>query len=842
MPHLDGSNVSWASSIPPSLLVSAIYAPDAGCIALKFYDPVSKKILLWKDETKHLPYCYSRLAPEELGELDRVYGERATLQDQLQDKEVVLTKLVAKNPRIISDTNDGLVTRMEVLEGDIKYHESCLFDRGLIVGTHYKTEDGRLVDADPEIPDSVKTALKTMLLDKVETTGMVDGGQYARYIEEWANLLNQPIPDIKRVAIDIEVDSDGNKVPDPLAADRKVTAVGFSGSDDYQRVLVLDDGREKGVKEEGPDPEFYTDEKEMIKEVFRVIEEFPFVLTYNGDDFDLPYLYHRAIRLGMKEGSMPIRSAHTSATIKVGLSIDLYRVFSNRALQIYAFGRKYTDYKLDSVCKAMLGKEKIDYGVDFAKMTQRQNARYCHNDALLTYELTTFNSGQVMDLLVMGSRIGRISMDTAARVGVSQWIRSLMYYEHRRNGYLIPRAEDLERRTEGVISDAVIKDKKYRGGLVVDPVEGVHFGVVVMDFASLYPSIIKVRNLSYETVRCPHEECRRNEIPQTNHWYCTKKNGMASQLIGSLRDLRVNYYKNLSKSDDISDELKKQYDLTSQTLKVILNSSYGVMGAESFPLYFLPAAEATTAVGRHTIMETIAVCKEAGIEVLYGDTDSIFIRDPTEEQMAMLSRRAKEDHGVDLEVDKTYRYCVMSSRKKNYLGVSEKGKVDIKGLTGKKSHTPKFIKDLFAEVVKILGSVETEEGFPAARRKIIECIGECCGRLREGRIPLDDLAFSMMLSKAPSEYTKALPQHIRAAMMVNGGRDFARGDRISFIKTMNKSGVKPLSMAAIPDVDVSKYMEFLESVFEQIMAPLGIDFDEAVGKPRQAGIEQFFYK
>ena len=49
--------------------------------------------------------------------------------------------------------------------------------------------------------------------------------------------------------------------------------------------------------------------------------------------------------------------------------------------------------------------------------------------------------------------------------------------------------------------DAVIKDKKYRGGLVVEPKEGIHFKVVVMDFASLYPSIIKVRNLSYETVR-----------------------------------------------------------------------------------------------------------------------------------------------------------------------------------------------------------------------------------------------------------------------------------------------------------------------------------------------------
>ena len=83
-------------------------------------------------------------------------------------------------------------------------------------------------------------------------------------------------------------------------------------------------------------------------------------------------------------------------------------------------------------------------------------------------------------------------------------------------------------------NNAVIKDKKYRGGMVVDPIEGIHFDVIVMDFASLYPSIIKVNNLSYETVRCKHEECKKNMIPQTNHWACTKRNGLTSLRCGNL--------------------------------------------------------------------------------------------------------------------------------------------------------------------------------------------------------------------------------------------------------------------------------------------------------------------
>ena len=85
----------------------------------------------------------------------------------------------------------------------------------------------------------------------------------------------------------------------------------------------------------------------------------------------------------------------------------------------------------------------------------------------------------------------------------------------------------------------MIKGKKYKGGLVIDPVSGVHFNVSVLDFASLYPSIIKVHNISYETVNCIHEECKKNVIPELGTWTCIKNRGIESLVVGSLRDLRV---------------------------------------------------------------------------------------------------------------------------------------------------------------------------------------------------------------------------------------------------------------------------------------------------------------
>ncbi len=838
-------------SMLPSMLVSATYDNISKSVILKFYEPESKKLILWHDEINHKPYCYSRLAPDELDFLqernDVLEIKQVKKYDLLKDEEIQVSQIIVDNPLSIGGNyGESIKNQIETWESDLKYYENYLYDRGLIVGRYYEVKNGKIEPYDVEISDEVKLALKSLLWDKVDSESMVDAEEFKKFISEWADLLNQPIPRIKRLSVDIEVEAVIGRIPDPKLAEKKVTAIGLKGSDGFDQIFVLKtEGTEEGTNELEPNIKikFYdlVDEKKMIEDAFEIIKTFPFVLTYNGDEFDLPYLYNRAERLGVKNSQNPFYMMRDSATLKEGVHLDLYKVLSNRSFQIYAFSQSYTDFSLNSVSKALLGKEKIDYGLEFDELTLYQTANYCYNDALLTYELTSFNKDLLMDLLVIIARIGRLPIDDVARLGVSQWIRSLLYYEHRRRNCLIPKREELQRRSEGVMSNAVIKDKKYRGGLVVEPKEGIHFDVVVMDFASLYPSIIKVRNLSYETVRCPHEECKKNTIPGTNHWACTKKNGLTSMIIGSLRDLRVNYYKSLSKKETLTDDQRQQYTVVSQALKVILNASYGVMGAEIFPLYFLPVAEATTAIGRHTILETIKKCEETDVEVLYGDTDSLFLKKPTPEQIKTVIEQAKKDHGVDLEIDKTYRYCVLSNRKKNYLGVTKSGKVDVKGLTGKKSHTPAFIKNLFYELVDILSKVQTMDDFVKAKQDISERISICGKKVEAKEIPLEDLTFNVMLSKAPSEYVKTIPQHIRAAKQLESIREIKKGDKISFIKILNKPGVKPVELAKKEEIDSKKYMEFMESTLEQITSSMDLDFDTMLGKPKQTGLDEFFW-
>ena len=291
----------------------------------------------------------------------------------------------------------------------------------------------------------------------------------------------------------------------------------------------------------------------MLLKAFETMQSYPIVLTYNGDDFDLPYLYARSqdpsidpkerkvvdktlVPIVMKRESFVKRGIQADpVTIRNGIHIDLFRTFQNRSVQNYAFSHKYSEFTLRAISEALLEDTKIEFEGSIGDLSIQKLAEYCLKDADLTYRLSSFNDNLLMKLIVIISRISRMSIEDITRFGVNQWIRSMMFFEHRQQNIIIPRRDELLGKGTSSTT-AIIKEKKYRGGLVVEPQLGIHFNVVVVDFASLYPSIIKVHNLSYETVNCSHIECKQNTqnlIEGTSHWVCSKKRGMTSILIGT---------------------------------------------------------------------------------------------------------------------------------------------------------------------------------------------------------------------------------------------------------------------------------------------------------------------
>jgi len=825
------------------VLLSASYDGIQKKAYLKFYDERTDTIKLWYDNTEHKPYCLVKKGIDEkllesIKNQNKVLAvEETTKIDLLNDKEENMLKIIADNPLEII----GIRDRVPAWEADIKYYETYMCDKSLIPGIYYKIINNQI------IPTRFTTPKETneMLQKGIENADI----DIKNKINEWAELLSQPLPKIKRVALDIEVHSDkAGRFPDADEARYPIISVGFAASDGFNQVCILRrEGIETGINELEKNIEviFVDDEKSLIESVFRVIERYPCIITYNGDDFDLKYIYNRAIKSGMKRGDIPIQIPGSGfkrtieANLKQGIHLDLYKTFLNRSIQIYAFGNKYSEHSLNAVSSAIIGKTKIDYEGEIGEQTYYHLAKYNHNDAAITLELTSFDGDLLMKLLLVISRITKMPINDLSRIGVSNWIRSMVYFEHRKINALIPRKDELaikEDELKEMSSEAMIEGKQYQGGMVLEPKRGVYFGVSALDFASLYPSIIKVNNLSYETVRCKHKEHQSNLIKGSKHWVCTNRRGIISLLVGSLRDIRVNYYKPLPKMPGLSSDERNLYSVVSQALKVILNASYGVLGSPIFPLFFLPVADSTAAIGRNIITETVAAAKENNIDVLYGDTDSLFIKSTDQNEIDGLIKWSHENQGVDLELEDKYRYAVFSERKKNYIVVKNNGQVIIKGLTGKKSHIPLFVREAFYEAIDRLGEAKTEKDFEGVKTEIRNIAKESNNRLKEGKVPIEKLAFKMMMSKSTKMYKTTIPQHVRAAKLLeeynreNGDTEGMKaGDIISFVKTIGKEGVKPLKLAKIREIDKKKYEEIMRSTFDQLLGPLGYSFDDVLG-------------
>jgi len=836
--------------LPSSYFVSASYDGQRGVACLKLYEPRSKRIFLWHDTTGHKPYLLTNLSQYELDQLELVkkhpgfdHLEDVEKFNALANRTVMLTKVVTRDPLAIGGRPRGCLREIipeehakfagdsnqeaKVWEAAIKYYQCYIYDRGLVPGMPFSVKDGNLVPAKVGEVESV--------LAKIQSLFNGESLEEKEYIERWARLLEYPAPQFRRVALDIEVFSPvATRVPDPDEAPYQVTCAALVTNDGNDRILLLRrSGIKDGVERLPPDVkvEFFEHEKDLIAAIFDVMWDYPFVITFNGDDFDLRYLANRAQRLGMAKSSSPIEMRRRVCLLKNSVHIDLYKFFYNRSIQIYAFNNKYRDVTLDAVGKALINLPKIELGKPFSELDYSELAKYCYRDTEITFKLTSFSDDLAMKLILILARISKMPMEDVSRQGVSRWIRNFLQFEHRRRGMLIPNTSDILASKGKTATTAIIKGKKYKGAIVVEPVPGVHFNVAVMDFPSLYPSIIKVWNLGYQTIRCAHEECKENIIPDTPHWVCIKDKALESLLIGSLRDLRVGWYKPKSKDKSLSEDARNWYSVIQRALKVILNASYGVFGADSFDLYCPPVAEATAAIGRHSITLIVKKARKLGIEVLYGDTDSVFLKNPTKTQIEELASWSEKELKMGLDVDKEYRYAVFSSRKKNYLGILEDGNVDVKGMTGKKKHTPKFIKDAFNEIKVRLGKVKSSAEFETAKKDIRKIVLNRYARLKRREWNhLGDLAFHVVLGDSPDQYKKTTPQHVRAARMLKErGVEIKAGDRISFVKVSREPHVKPVELATDREIDVDKYVAYLHSTFDQVLDALGLEFDEIIG-------------
>ena len=828
----------------PAYLLGVYYDGTLGKAVLEFISEDGKKIILIPDPTGHRPYFLTDVPPDKVREIKQIVNhpsfdriETVYKYDLLLGKQRLMTKIVTKDPLAVAHLRDKVP---KAWEAKIKYHDNYVFDRQLIPGMKYVMENNysfKLI-----IPKITKATY-----DLVRKIFEKEPQETQELAIQWTPLFEEKPPAARRIALDIEVYTPfKGRVPHASRAEYPIISIALVANDGFKKVLVLAREHQWGeIPKEYPSNaivEFFEDEYTMILETFRIIGNYPIVLTFNGDNFDLNYLYHRALKLGIPRDIIPLHMAEDMIRIKTSIHLDLYKFFVNRAIQSYAFGGKYQEFTLDAIASALLGASKIPIEENIGDLPYGKLIAYNYRDAYLTLELTLFNNELVWKLMILLARIAKTSIEDICRKTISKWIQNLFYWEHRRRGYLIPEPEDI-RKIKGGISktEATIQGRKYAGALVLEPPMGVFFNVVVMDIASLYPSIIKKYNLSYETVNV--EDCKNvvhatDETGTKVHSICFDRPGLTSQIIGLLRDFRVGVYKKKAKDKSISDVERSWYDIVQRAMKVFINASYGVFGAANFPLYAPAVAESVTALGRRALYSILQKAADIGIKVLYGDTDSIFLWAPSEEQINIIQQWVEEFLGLEIELDKVFTYVLFTGLKKNYIGLSTDGSIEIKGLIAKKRNTPTFLKELFIDLIEMFKSAQSPEDFIRIKEWLQNKVKTLYLQLKNKEITLDKLAFKVTLSKPLEEYKKTRPQHVKAALQLKHyGVNVLPGDIIVFVKVKSKDGVKAIQLAKLYEIDPDKYIEQIKTALSQLLSAFGVEWDEIIGLSK---LESYF--
>jgi len=599
--------------------------------------------------------------------------------------------------------------------------------------------------------------------------------------------------DLKLAAFDVEVSTHG----EPNAETDPIIMIGLG---DREGIRILTYGAQ------GDGMESYDSEREMISNFVSIVqrEDYDLLVGYNSDSFDLPYLKTRARRNGIKlslgrdgsEVSFQPGSVMGRSIIRGRINVDLYPP-SRRMLSL-------PSYTLSHVYQYLSGraKQKLTPGEILALWTKGDDssvsriARYCSSDV----EATLYIASEILPTLVELSKNTKQLLSDVARMGQSQMVEWLLIREAYRRGELVPNrptSPELAKRGR----------ETYEGGFVLEPRKGLHENIVSLDFRSLYPTIIVTHNVDMATLDCSC--CPGENVAPTGHHFCKRREGFIPSILSRLIERRAEIKDQLGRVDPSSSEFKK-IDAMQQALKILSNSFYGYSGYPRARWYSKECAESVAAWGRHYIKYTIQSAETEGFEVLYSDTDSIFITKSGLEREGLI-RQAQEflqRLNSSLPGIIQLEYEGFSPRgffvsKKRYALLDKGGKIVTRGLEVVRRDWSPIAKETQRRVLRAI----LEDGDP---QKAAEEVRKTIRALSERSVDLTDLVISTRMMKTIQSYEAQAPHVALAKRLARDGTDVELGSSIDYI--VRKGGGKvgdraqPVEEARLDDYDIEYYI------------------------------------
>jgi DNA polymerase-2 len=372
------------------------------------------------------------------------------------------------------------------------------------------------------------------------------------------------------------------------------------------------------------------------------------------------------------------------------------------------------------------------------------------------------------------------------------------------------------------------------GGLVYQPLIGLHEAVAEIDFISMYPSIMAHFNISPETVGPQRQNTQ--PIPELGIEVDREHTGLVPETLQPLLARRLALKERLATLDR-RDCRYKPYKARAAALKWLLVVCFGYLGYKNARFGRIESHQAVTAYSREILLQAKETAEDLGFTVLHMYVDGLWVRKPglstVSDFQPLLDSIAINTH-LPVALEGVYRWVVFLPSRQNehvpvanrYFGVFQDGSLKMRGIETRRRDTPPYIANIQLEILKRLAQVPEVSSLPDCLPGILNLLRQRIAALRSGQVPLEQLLISQNLSRKIVEYHSPSAVARAVAQLEAIGKPIRPGQRVRFLYTQGDPGVHAWDLPELPSpasVDVKRYDELLVRAAAAVLEPLGVN-------------------
>jgi DNA polymerase, archaea type len=515
-----------------------------------------------------------------------------------------------------------------------------------------------------------------------------------------------------------------------------------------------------------------------------------FILSFEGNSTEWPYLVRRAslskteLRIGRDKGP-PRQSLFGHFSAMGRANVDL----ADFAQDLYDVKEKTLAGVLKYLGIETSQSQSIDES-EFYRYWSEPDLREELQKMLVADAEDTLTLGKdALDYIIQLSSLSGLPPDQVLAAATGFRVDNHMMMEAHKLGELIPGRNEMP----------VIP---YRGAIVLKPEPGLHDNIAVVDFSSMYPSLMVKYNISPDTFLEKDDGTEAFVVPEVGWRFRKEPAGLFAVVLRNLLDERKRLKREVAKSQKGTSEYRL-LKARERAVKILTNATYGYAGWAGARWYSKQVAESAAALGRDTINKSILIAKKLGLKVLYGDTDSLFVN-YDKATVDRFVKTVEEELGLEVSLRQVYTRILFTEAMKKYAGMEGDGSLDVVGMEAVRGDWSELAKDVQNQVLRMI----LEDKGPS---RAVSYVARLAEDLKSVGVPFKSFIIWKTLTKRPGDYEVHAPHVEAAKKMVAEGWPLGSGDRVGFVivnrpgKLFQKS--EPYFHASKDELDFDYYVE-----------------------------------